>query len=200
MKTLLFAFGAALLTATLNAAAAPQIGKPAPAFAVKDSNGTSRNLQEYLGKVVVLEWTNNECPFVQKHYGSDNMQALQRKYVEQGAVWLTVISSASGKQGHIDGATANELTRQRNAAPTAVLLDEPGAMGRAYDARTTPHMYVIDTEGMLAYMGGIDSIPSADPADIPKATPYFAEAVDAVMAKKAVPVAVTKPYGCAIKY
>ena len=200
MKTLLMAFSAALLTVALGAAAAPQIGKPAPAFSVKDSNGTSRNLQEDLGKVVVLEWTNTDGPFVQKHYGSDNMQSLQRKYVEQGAVWLTVISSASGKQGHIDGATANELTQQRNAAPTAVLLDESGSMGRAYDARTTPHMYVIDSEGMLAYMGGIDSIASTDPADIAKATPYFAEAADAVMAKKAVPNAVTKPYGCTIKY
>lgn len=200
MKFNAITFSAALLTLALPAAGTPQIGKPAPAFSVKDSNGTSRNLQEYLGKTVVLEWTNSECPFVQKHYSSDNMQSLQRRYVDLGVIWLTVISSGKGKPGHMDGATANELTRQRMAAPTAVLLDEAGTMGRIYDARTTPHMYVIDSEGMLAYMGGVDSIATTNPEDIARATPYFTEAMDAVMTKKPVPDAVTKPYGCSIEY
>jgi peroxiredoxin len=200
MPTLIAAtlFTAVSLTAG-PAHAAPQIGKPAPAFAVKDSNGQLQTLGDYLGKTVVLEWTNDQCPFVKKHY-QGNMQALQRGYTGKGVVWLTVISSASGKQGHLSGERANELTKSREAVPSAVLLDESGSMGRAYDARTTPQMYVIDQNGMLAYMGGIDSIASTEVDDIPKATPYLAQAADAVLAREEVAEPVTQPYGCSIKY
>ena len=191
-----------LLAATLplTALAAPKVGEPAPAFSVADTAGTTHSLDDFAGQTVILEWTNHECPFVVKHYGSDNMQTLQRRYTEAGAVWLTVISSAPGKQGHVSAEHADRLTRERQAAPSAVLLDESGDMGRAYDARTTPHMYVIDGEGILRYMGGIDSNPSADPADIPDATPYLAHAASAVLDGEDVNRAVTRPYGCTIKY
>ena len=191
---------AAIAAASALAQAAPEIGKPAPAFAVRDSNGQLQTLADQLGKVVVLEWTNNECPFVRKYYESASMQKLQQSYTDKGVVWFSVISSAKGKQGHVDGDAANTLTRERNAAPTAVLLDDSGTMGRAYDARTTPHMYVIDAQGVLAYMGGIDSIASTDVEDIAKATPYLADAADAVLAGKPVAEPVTKPYGCSVKY
>lgn len=180
-------------------AAAPQVGQPAPAFTVKDSSGQVHSLQDFAGKNVVLEWTNHDCPFVVKHY-QGNMQQLQQEMTAQDVVWLSVISSAPGKQGHVDQAKSDELTVSRGAAPTAVIFDEDGVMGRAYDARTTPHMYVIDKNGVLQYMGGIDSIPSANAADIAKATPYFANAGRAVLAGQTPDPAVTRPYGCSIKY
>ncbi|MCH8542378.1 MAG: redoxin domain-containing protein [Alcanivorax sp.] len=184
----------------LTALAAPKVGEPAPDFSVADTAGATHSLADFAGQTVILEWTNHECPFVVKHYGSDNMQTLQRRYTEAGAVWLTVISSAPGKQGHVSAQDADRLTAERQAAPTAVLLDESGDMGRAYDARTTPHMYVIDSDGVLRYMGGIDSNPSADPADIPGATPFLADAASAVLDGQDVTRAVTRPYGCTIKY
>ena len=180
-------------------AAAPQVGQPAPDFTVKDTNGTSHSLQDFAGKNVVLEWTNHDCPFVVKHY-SGNMQQLQQDMQAKDVVWLSVISSAPGKQGHIDSAKSAELTSSRNASPTAVLFDESGTMGKAYDAKTTPHMYVIDKAGVLQYMGGIDSIPSAKVDDIAKATPYFANAANAVLAGNTPDPAVTRPYGCSVKY
>ncbi len=179
--------------------AAPQVGQVAPAFTLTDSKGQSHSLADFAGKTVVLEWTNHECPFVVKHY-SGNMQALQKQFGTDDVVWLTVISSAPGKQGHVSGAKADELTSSRNAMPDAVLFDETGVTGKAYDAKTTPHMYVIDKKGVLQYMGGIDSIPSAKVDDIAKATPYFADAVTAVLAGNPANPAVTKPYGCSIKY
>lgn len=142
----------------------------------------------------------HDCPFVKKHYESDNMQSLQRKAAENEVVWLTVISSAPGKQGHVTPEKADELTESRNAAPSAVTLDEDGSAGKMYDARTTPHMYVINPEGALVYAGGIDSIPSADPADIAKAVPHLDLAMVATAAGKEVPVASSRPYGCSIKY
>jgi peroxiredoxin len=193
--------GALFFSATFatSLAAAPQVGQSAPDFTVKDSNGQSHSLQDFAGKNVVLEWTNHDCPFVVKHY-SGNMQALQSEMTAQDVVWLSVISSAPGKQGHIDSAKSSELTSSRNASPTAVLFDESGTMGNAYDAKTTPHMYVIDKTGVLQYMGGIDSIPSAKVDDIAKATPYFANAAKAVLAGNMPDPAVTKPYGCSVKY
>ncbi len=200
-RSLLLAAAAATTAAISSpAAAAPEIGKTAPAFAVRDNSGKMQTLADHLGKVIVLEWTNAECPFVRKYYSSDSMQKLQRTYTDKGVVWLSVVSSAKGKQGHLSAVEANKLTSDRNAAPTAVLLDESGSMGHAYDARTTPHMYVIDTNGALAYMGGIDSIASTDAEDIAKATPYLADATDAVLAGKPVAEPVTKPYGCSVKY
>lgn len=197
MKNTLLAF--ALLLPAL-AVAAPQIGQPAPDFAVVDSHGAVRTLEEFAGQPLVLEWSNHDCPFVIKHYSSDNMQSLQRRYTEAEVAWLTVISSSPGTQGHVSAAEANQLTTTRSAAPTAVLLDEEGTMGRAYDAKVTPHMYLIDSNGTLVYMGGIDSIRSANAADIPKATPYLADAVDALLAGEPIPNSVTRPYGCSVKY
>lgn len=197
IRQLLLAASAALLS--LGVTAAPQIGMPAPDFTLVDSTGASHKLQDFAGKNVVLEWTNHDCPFVQKHY-QGNMQALQKEMTAQDVVWLSVISSAPGKQGHVSGAKADELTASRNAAPTAVVFDESGVVGQAYAAKTTPHMYVIDKAGVLQYMGGIDSIPSAKVADIAKATPYFANAANAVLAGKTPDPAITKPYGCSVKY
>lgn len=196
MKLLAMA-AAALFAGSL--AAAPQVGQPAPAFTVKDSTGQVHSLADFAGKNVVLEWTNHDCPFVVKHY-QGNMQQLQQEMTSADVVWLSVISSAPGKQGHVDQAKSDELTSSRGAAPTAVIFDEDGVMGKAYDARTTPHMYVIDKNGVLQYMGGIDSIPSAKVEDIAKATPYFANAGKAVLAGQTPDPAVTRPYGCSIKY
>ncbi len=179
--------------------AAPQVGQAAPAFNLTDTKGKSHSLADFAGKTVVLEWTNHDCPFVVKHY-SGNMQSLQKKFGTDDVVWLTVISSAPGKQGHVTGAKADELTSRRNAMPDAVLFDETGVTGKAYDAKTTPHMYVIDKKGVLQYMGGIDSIASAKVDDIAKATPYFSDALTAVLAGNPASPAVTKPYGCSIKY
>lgn len=182
------------------AQASASIGAPAPDFSLVDSHGKTHALAELAGKVVVLEWTNHDCPFVGKHYDAGNMQALQRDYTDRGVVWLTVISSAPGTQGHVSPAEANELTRSRNAAPTAVLFDPEGTAGRAYGAVTTPHMYVVDAGGKLVYAGGIDSIRSVAQADVPKATPYVKLALDEVLAGKAVSTPSTRPYGCSIKY
>jgi hypothetical protein len=180
--------------------AAPQVGQPAPDFTLADSNGQNRHLADYRGKFVVLEWTNNDCPFVKKHYGSGNMQSLQKEETAQGVVWLSVISSAPGKQGYVTSAQANDLTKSRGAAPTAVLLDPAGSVGRLYEAKTTPHMFIVDPKGTLIYMGGIDSIATADAADIAHAAPYLKEAMLAVAQGNPVANAVTKPYGCAVKY
>ncbi|WP_149538230.1 redoxin domain-containing protein [Siccirubricoccus phaeus] len=182
------------------AQAAPAIGQPAPAFSAQDSNGRTQTLEALRGKLVVLEWTNHECPFVQKHYRSSNMQTLQREVTGAGAAWLSVISSAPGEQGFVTPAQANELSSSRQAVPTAVLLDPEGNVGRAYGAQTTPHMYVIGADGRLLYMGGIDSIASTNLADLEKATPYFRNAFRAVAEGKPVQQAVTRPYGCSVKY
>jgi peroxiredoxin len=197
LKTL---FGAALLALSTGATAALQIGQPAPAFTGVDTAGKRHALSDFLGKVVVLEWTNHDCPYVRKHYNAGNMQTQQREAASDGVVWLSVISSAPGKQGHVSPTKADELTASREAAPTAVLIDESGEIGRAYMARTTPHMYVIDTEGRLAYMGGIDNIPSANPSDIDRATQYVPAALAQVMSGKAADPSVTRPYGCSVKY
>jgi hypothetical protein len=194
------AFAVAATLATAAASAAPTVGQPAPGFSAVDSSGKTVSLQDYKGKFVVLEWTNDGCPFVKKHYDSGNMQSLQKDAASNGAVWLSVISSAPGKQGHVSGAQADELSRSRKAQPAHVLLDESGDVGRLYEAKTTPHMFIVDPAGTLVYAGGIDSIPSADPDDIPKATPYVQLALAEAMAGKPVSQAVTKPYGCAVKY
>jgi len=177
-----------------------KIGSPAPAFTLTDTHGKSHALADFKGKVVVLEWLNHDCPFVKKHYDSGNMPAVQSKYTAEGVVWLSVNSSAPGKQGNFPPEKANELTRQKKGAATAVLLDPDGKVGKAYGAKTTPHMYVIDAQGVLRYAGAIDSVASTDPADIPKADNYVAAALDAVLAGKPVANASTQPYGCSVKY
>ncbi len=189
-----------MLGLPLAALAAPQIGAPAPDFTGTDSQGDTHRLSDYRGKIVVLEWTNHECPFVGKHYGTANMQKLQQETAEQDIVWLSIISSAPGKQGHVTPAEANELTASRNAVPSAVLLDSEGSIGQAYGAKTTPHMYIIDPEGKLVYMGGIDDTPSARWSDVETAQNYVRTALVALAEDKPVEPAVTRPYGCTVKY
>ncbi|MGB5638451.1 MAG: redoxin domain-containing protein [Sedimenticolaceae bacterium] len=197
MKPVLTALLFAMAT---TAGAAPKIGEPAPGFTGMDTSGKSHALSDFRGKPVVLEWTNHDCPYVRKHYSSGNMQQQQQAATGQGAVWLSIISSAPDKQGHVTPAQADALTAERNAAPSAVILDEKGEIGRLYEAKTTPHMYIIDADGKLAYMGGIDSIPSTNPADIAKATQYVPAALAQVMQGKPVTPSVTRPYGCSVKY
>jgi hypothetical protein len=192
--------GVFLAGAAVRAADELTVGQPAPDFSTLDSQGKVRHLADFRGKVVVLEWTNADCPFTRKHYQSGNMQSLQSLARDHGVVWLSVISSAPGTQGYVDGRHADELSRTRNASPTAVLLDPSGSVGRLYHARTTPHMYVIDAKGELRYMGGIDSIATTDVADIAKAEPYLKEALLAVVDGQPVAHPVTRPYGCGIKY
>jgi alkyl hydroperoxide reductase subunit AhpC len=186
--------------ASLAAGATVQIGQPAPEFTATDSKGHPLTLSEYRGKTVVLEWTNADCPYTRKHYTSGNMQGIQALAQKNGVVWLTVISSAPGKQGYVNGPAADALTQSRGAVPTAVVLDSSGTVGRLYGAKTTPHMFVIDKNGALQYMGGIDSIATADVSDIAQAEPYLKEAMLEVVQGKPVAHAVTRPYGCSIKY
>jgi len=167
----------------------------APEFTLKDTNGKEHSLKEYRGKIVVLEWTNHGCPYVKKHYDSDNMQKLQRKYAEKGVVWLSICSSAEGKQGHMAPAEWNEKTKALKAAPAAVLLDADGKVGRLYDAKVTPHMFVVGKDGVIAYRGAIDDKATPKPADVEGAKNYVADACDALLADKMPEVRDTKPYG-----
>jgi len=182
------------------AMASPRVGEPAPAFTGIDSHGSTRSLSDYRGETVVLEWTNRDCPYVRKHYDSGNMQALQKKATADGIVWLSVISSAPGKQGHATPELANAVAAKEGASPTAIILDPEGTIGRAYDARTTPHMYVIDDEGTLVYMGGIDDRPTASRADVEGAENYVLAALADVAAGKPVQTPTSRPYGCSVKY
>ncbi|MGE3479591.1 MAG: redoxin domain-containing protein [Dongiaceae bacterium] len=200
MKNTFIVFALIVLSFAFPANAAPQIGQPAPSFFATDSFGKNVSSADFKGKMVILEWTNHDCPFVRKHYNSGNMQALQKKYTGQGVVWLTVISSAPGKQGYVTGVEANEINAKRDAAPTAVLIDADGKIGKAYDAKTTPHMYIIEPNGNLAYMGAIDSINSADVEDIEKAKNYVDLAMADLAANRPVAEPFTKAYGCGVKY
>ena len=202
---LMMTAGAAVLTslslATGAGAKTPlAIGQPAPDFTALDTSGKPVTLSELKGKTVVLEWSNHDCPYVVKHYASGNMQAIQKDAAKDGVVWLTVISSAAGEQGNVTPQAADRLTKSRSAAPAAVLLDPEGKIGRQYEARTTPHMYVVDKAGALQYMGGIDDKPTSNAADIKTAKPYVRLALAAVAKGEKVADAVTKPYGCSIKY
>lgn len=197
-------FAKTLVLATLfvtgSALAAAKVGDAAPNFTLPGSDGKPHSLAEYKGKNVVLEWTNDGCPFVKKHYGSGNMQSLQKEAQKDGAVWLSIISSAPGQQGNVSAQRAAELSKERGATPTVVLIDDKGTVGHLYDAKTTPHMFIVDKTGKLVYAGGIDSIASSDPEDIASAKPYVKTALAEVTAGKSVTTAVTKPYGCGIKY
>jgi len=191
-----------LLTLALNQSvrSAAEPGEAAPEFTLTDSKGTSHKLSDFRGKFVVLEWLNHECPFVKKHYSGGNMQKLQQEYTAKGVVWLSIISSAPGKQGHRTGPQAEADTKDKNAAPTAVLLDPSGEVGKKYDAKTTPEMFVLDKEGKILYAGAIDSIKSTDSADIAKAENHVRQALNAALAGQPVPTPKTKPYGCSVKY
>ncbi len=187
-------------TFTGSAEASVETGAQAPAFSVRDASGATRTLTEFRGRTVVLEWTNNSCPYVRKHYDSGNMQALQREATADGVVWLQVISSAPGQQGHLDGPGALASVRTENAAPTATLLDPSGVMGRAYGARNTPQMFIIGPDGRVLYQGAIDDRPSARPQSLEGANNYVRSALRDIAAGRPVQVAETTPYGCTVKY
>jgi len=181
-------------------AAAAKVGEPAPGFTSPATAGSPVSLGSYKGKIVVLEWTNHDCPYVRKHYETNNMQSLQREATGQGVVWLSLISSSAGTQGHVTPAQADELTSARKAAPTAVLLDEKGVVGRMYGATNTPHMYVVDKAGLLVYAGAIDDRPTSRRADVAGANNYVRAALEAVSAGQPVKTPVTRAYGCTVKY
>lgn len=176
------------------------IGKLAPEFTLENSLGEGVSLKTLRGKKVILEWTNHECPFVKKHYESNNMQSLQKKYTDKGVVWLSIISSAKGKQGQVSAEQANILTKERSASPSFVLFDIDGKVGKLYGAKTTPHMYIIDEQGVLRYNGAIDSIPSTKSSDIVKAENYVDSAMLALDKGEVLKDSLTRPYGCSVKY
>ena len=176
------------------------LGSAAPAFTLIDSNGRNRSLSEFKGKTVVLEWTNHQCPYVGKHYRGNNMQALQKKWTAQGVVWLSVVSSAPGEDGYVTPQQANKVTSERNAAPSAVLLDPKGTVGRAYGARTTPHMYILNGDGVVVYMGGIDDQPTARLEDLKIAKNYVDQALTEMAQGKPVSANRSRAYGCSVKY
>ncbi|MBN1587534.1 MAG: thioredoxin family protein [Candidatus Omnitrophica bacterium] len=174
------------------------IGELGPDFSLPDTNGKQHSLSDYRGKYVVLEWLNHDCPFVRKHYDSGNMQSLQRKYTAQGVVWLSIVSSAPGKQGNFPPERAGELTRDKGAFPTAVLLDESGKVGRAYGSKTTPHMHILDPDGIRIYNGAIDDQPHGEIG--PDTRNWVAQALDQVLDGRKVSTPATQPYGCSVKY
>ena len=186
---------AALALAPAAVRANAELDTPAPGFTGVDSNGKTWSLAELKGKVVVIEVTNHDCPYVRKHYKSGNMQAQQREAAAKGTVWLSLVASGPDMEGYVEGLEANEITRQRDAHPAAVLLDPQGTIARAYGATVTPHMFVIDARGILVYKGGIDSIRSSNPDDVPRAKQYVRAALDEVLAGKKVTEASTRPYG-----
>lgn len=204
MKTKLFILtGIALgLLATGSVArAGAEIGAAAPDFSLNDLSGQTHRLADYRGKTVVLEWHNPDCPIVGKHYRSGNMQATQRAAEADGAVWLTINSGAPDSQGgNYSAAELTQYLQKGGAAPSAYLRDPEGKVGRLYGAKTTPHMFVIDQNGVLVYNGAIDSIRSSDPADVKKATNYVTAALADLKSGRAVTTASTQPYGCAVKY
>lgn len=199
LKILLFFISFLFLAATAFSQNA-QIDKPAPDFFLSDSHGKTVKLSDYLGKYVVLEWVNYGCPFVKKHYKNGNMQMLQTKYREAGVIWLTICSSAPGKQGYLAGEKLNAEIEGMKSEQSAYLVDSDGKVGLLYGAKTTPHMFVINPAGILIYAGGIDDIRSTDVEDIKKAKYYIRLVLDAVLAGKETPVKISAPYGCSVKY
>ncbi len=197
MKILISLLAVAL---TASVYAKPQVGEPAPDFTLKDVSGKERKLSDFKGKFVVLEWVNFGCPFVKKHYGSKNMQQLQKDFVNKGVVWLSICSSAPGKQGNENPDAAKSGMGQFGSAATAYLVDEEGKVGRLYNAKTTPEMFVINPEGVLIYAGAIDDKPTPDPATVADSNNYVKAALTEAASGKAVSVPTTKPYGCSVKY
>ena len=192
--------GRGILASPAWAAGVAKVGETAPAFNTAATNGRSVSLADQRGKLVVLEWTNHDCPYVRKHYDSGNMQTLQKEITAQGVVWLTLISSSPGTQGYVSPKEADELTASRKANPTAVLLDPSGAVGKAYGATNTPHMYIVDKAGLLVYAGAIDDRPTTRRADVQGAQNYVRAALEDMAAGRAVQTPVTRAYGCTVKY
>jgi peroxiredoxin len=190
----------ALLVAAGTAVAAPEVGQPAPEFTLTDSNGQSHNLSDFKGKFVVLEWLNHGCPFVQKHYAGGNMQGLQKEYTGKNVVWLSIVSSAPGKQGHMSPEETNKAKEEKGAAPTAVLIDADGTVGKLYNAKVTPELFVINPEGTLIYAGAIDDKKSVDASDVAGAKNYIKQALDEALAGNPVSEPTTGAYGCPVKY
>jgi peroxiredoxin len=182
------------------ACATPEIGKPAPDFTGKGSDGKTYHLADYKGRFVVLQWYNKDCPFIHKHYDSGNMQKLQADYAKKGVVWFEVASNAEGKEGYMTAPEAETNRTKVGSKATATLLDPNQEIASLYGAKTTPHMFVIDSKGTLIYEGAIDDHNSADPADIPNSKNYVATALDQAMAGQPVTIASTHPYGCSVKY
>jgi peroxiredoxin len=189
----MLAFGAAAHTA-------PSVGQPAPDFTLQDTSGKTVRLSDYRGRHVVLEWTNPGCPYVRKHYDSGNMPATQKEAVARGVVWLSINSTEKSSGDYREPAQLAAWQAERKSRPTALLMDEDGAAGKAYGARTTPHMYIVDPRGALVYTGGIDSIPSSNPDDIRKAVNYVRQGLAEALAGKPITASTTRPYGCSIKY
>jgi hypothetical protein len=200
MRHIRFGLPIAIFAASASIAIALPPGSAAPGFKGVDSNGSTHSLSDYRGKYVVLEWANKGCPYEQKHYLSGNMESLQKQWTGKGVVWLSVISSAPGQQGYVTPAEENDYLRTMKASPTAALLDPTGAIGHLYNARTTPHIFVIDPTGKLIYQGAIDNQPTPDPSSLKGADNYLNDALNDAMAGRPVAVAVTKPYGCSVKY
>ena len=176
------------------------VGESAPDFSVVDANGNMHSLSDFAGQYVILEWLNHGCPFVRKHYDGNNMQEMQKRYTEEGVVWLSVVSSAPGTQGYMEPEETIETMNEKNAAPTAILLDVDGTMGRAYDARVTPHMYIINPEGIVEYNGAIDDKPTARVRDLEGAHNYVDAAMASLRNGEEVEVRTNTPYGCTVKY
>jgi peroxiredoxin len=197
---ILFAGLASLIGTALFATDAPPVGGAAPDFSLTDTKGKTHSLSEYRGKYVVLEWFNPECPFVKKHYGSSNMQNLQKEYTDKGVVWLTIDSNAPGTEGSLTPEEADKIVASWKAHETALLLDPEGNAGRAYGAKNTPNMVIINPDGKIIYHGAIDSKATPNPSDIPSSTNYVKAALDQSLAGKSVSTPQTKPYGCSVKY
>lgn len=177
-----------------------KLNEQAPDFTLTDSKGKTHKLSDFKGKTIVLEWINFDCPFVVKHYASNNMQKIQKEYTDKGIVWLSICSSTEGKQGHFDKAEINKRIADQKAKMTAYLIDEDGTVGKMYGAKVTPHMYIIDKSGKLVYQGAIDDIKSTDQEDIKKAKNYVISGLNEVLSGKAVTDKTTTPYGCSVKY
>jgi alkyl hydroperoxide reductase subunit AhpC len=199
-STLYLVLAALVMFAAPLLIAAAKIGEPAPDFTATASNGKTYRLSGYRGKFVVLEWHNNGCPYVGKHYNSGNMQRLQKQWIARGVVWFTVISSAPGQQGYVTASEENDYLTKMQAAPTAALLDPTGEVGHLYDAKTSPQMVVINPQGVVIYDGAIDDRPTTDLSDIPGALNYVNLALEQAIAGKPVETPTTRPYGCSVKY
>lgn len=200
MRHLILPFLALLVFSFQGFAGEIKLGEPAPNFKLKGADGKEYRLSNFKGKIVVLEWINYGCPFVKKHYNSGNMQALQKKYTEKGVIWLAICSSAPGKQGYYSPEEINKLKQEKKSHYTAYLIDEDGTVGHLYGAKTTPHMYIIDAQGKLVYMGAIDDKPSTKLETVPIARNYVAEVLDQLLSGKTFKPFMTTPYGCSVKY